>query len=42
MHDPNIKGESYISFDPEASYDSLNLAKVPNSGKPDFVPGLIL
>ena len=42
LHDPNFKGDSYITFDPEASYDSLNLNAVPVSNKPDFVPGLVL
>ena len=42
MNDPNFKGDSYISFDPDASYDNMEVPKVPISAKPDVVPGLIL
>ena len=40
IHTPDAKGESYIDFDSQASYDELGLTKVEPKPKPDIIPQL--
>lgn len=37
---PDVKGDSYISFDSQGSYEDLALAKVEPKPKPDRIPSL--
>ncbi len=37
---PDVKGESYISFDSQASYSTMGLVKVEPKPKPDIIPSL--
>ena len=38
---PDLKGESYISFDSQGSYSALGLTKVEPKPKPDIIPALV-
>ncbi|CDW76942.1 UNKNOWN [Stylonychia lemnae] len=40
LQTPDIKGESYIDFDSQASYSELGLSKVEPKPKPDYIPSL--
>ncbi len=42
FNNPDFKGESYIDFDSEASYDELGLQKVIPKSRPHIVPALNL
>ena len=38
---PDIKGDSYISFDSQGSYSTLGVVKVNIKPKPDIIPALL-
>ena len=39
---PDLRGESYISFDSEGSYSTMGLVKVELKPKPEIIPNLVL